>query len=319
MAVAPRDVLGVEAAAVLAAADRLDETAFARAVDLLAGTTGTVHVLGSGKSGIIGRKLASTLSSTGTPAGFLHPSDAMHGDLGVVREGDVAVALSNSGESEEVLAALPYLAARDVAVVAVVGKLDSTLARRAQAVLDAGVDAEACPLGLAPTTSTTVALALCDALAVVVMEQKGLTAEDFARNHPSGRLGRRLTLVVRDLMRDDVVCVSPDDGFLHAVDAIGKGGVGAVPVVAEGQLAGIVTDGDVRRALERHALEDLGGLRVRSMMTPDPVTTAPDVLAYDALRLMEDRPSQITVLPVVDGGGAVRGVLRLHDLVRAGL
>lgn len=319
MAVAARDVLRVEAAGVQAAADRLDEAAFARAVDLLAGTIGTVHVLGSGKSGIIGRKLASTLSSTGTPAGFLHPSDAMHGDLGVVREGDVAVALSNSGESEEVLAALPYLAARGVPVVAVVGNLDSSLARRAQAVLDAGADAEACPLGLAPTTSTTVALALCDALAILVMQRKGVTAEGFAYNHPSGRLGRRLTLVVRDLMRDDVVCVFPEDGFLHAVDAIGKGGVGAVPVVADGLLFGIVTDGDVRRALERHALEDLGSLRVSNMMTAGPVTTSPDVLAYDALRLMEDRPSQITVLPVVDSDGAVHGVLRLHDLVRAGL
>lgn len=319
MAVAARDVLRLEAAALQAAADRLDEAAFTRAVDLVAGTSGTVHVLGSGKSGLIGRKLASTLASTGTPAGFLHPSDAMHGDLGVVREGDVAIALSNSGESEEVLAALPYLAARGVPVIAVVGKLDSSLARRAQAVLDAGADAEACPLGLAPTTTTTVALAVCDALAVVVMQQKGVTAEDFARNHPSGRLGRRLTLAVQDLMRDDVVCVAPEDGFLHAVDAIGKGGVGAVPVVGDGLLVGIVTDGDVRRALERHALEDLGSLRVSSMMTAAPVTTAPEVLAYDALRLMEDRPSQITVLPVVDGRDAVRGVLRLHDLVRAGL
>lgn len=319
MPVAPRDVLRAEADAVLAAADRLDEAAFTQAVDLLAGTTGTVHVLGSGKSGIIGRKLASTLSSTGTPANFLHPSDAMHGDLGVVREGDIAVALSNSGESEEVLAALPYLVARSVPIIAVVGNLNSTLARRAQAVLDAAADVEACPLGLAPTTTTTVALALCDALAVGTMQQKGVTAEAFARNHPSGRLGRRLTLAVRDLMRDDVVCVSPGDGFLHAVDAIGKGGVGAVPVVADGVLAGIVTDGDVRRALERHQLDELGSLQVSSMMTAGPVTTAPDVLAYDALRLMEDRPSQITVLPVVEGDGAVRGVLRLHDLVRAGL
>jgi arabinose-5-phosphate isomerase len=313
------DVLRIEAQAVLEAADRLDVEAFATAVRLLRDTTGTVHVLGSGKSGIVGRKLASTLSSTGTPAAFLHPSDAMHGDLGAVVAGDVAVALSNSGETEEVLAALPYLLARGVPVIAVVGETGSTLARRATAVLDAHAAVEACPLGLAPTTSTTVALALCDALAVVVMQEKGVTQDAFARNHPSGRLGRRLTLTVRDLLRDDVAPVSPDDGFLDVVDAIGKGGVGAAPVVELAALAGIVTDGDVRRALERHALEDLRELRVRTMMTSSPVTTSPDALAYDAMRLMEDRPSQITVLPVVDADGGVLGVLRLHDLVRAGL
>lgn len=313
------DVLRIEAQAVLAAADRLDLKAFATAVALLRDTSGTVHVLGSGKSGIVGRKLASTLSSTGTPAAFLHPSDAMHGDLGAVLEGDVAVALSNSGETEEVLAALPYLLARGVPVIAIVGQPHSTLARKATAVLDARADVEACPLGLAPTTSTTVALALCDALAVVVMQKKGVTQDAFARNHPSGRLGRRLTLRVRDLMRDDVPAMAPQDGFLDVVDAIGKGGVGAAPVVEDGRLTGIVTDGDIRRALERHALEDLRELRVQMMMTGSPVTTTADTLAYEAMRLMEDRPSQITVLPVVDEDGGLVGVLRLHDLVRAGL
>lgn len=313
------DVLRIEAQAVLAAADRLDPDAFAAAVALLRDTTGTVHVLGSGKSGIVGRKLASTLSSTGTPAAFLHPSDAMHGDLGAVLEGDVAVALSNSGETEEVLAALPYLLARGVPLIAIVGQPDSTLARKATAVLDARADVEACPLGLAPTTSTTVALALCDALAVVVMQEKGVTQDAFARNHPSGRLGRRLTLRVRDLLRDDVAAVSPQDSFLAVVDAIGKGGVGAAPVVEAGLLTGIVTDGDIRRALERHALEDLRELRVQTMMTRSPVTTTADTLAFQAMRLMEDRPSQISVLPVVDDGNGLVGVLRLHDLVRAGL
>lgn len=313
------DVLRAEGTALLRAADGAAQERFEAAVGLLVSAR-LVHVVGTGKSGIIARKLAATLSSTGTPAGFLHPSDALHGDIGTVCEGDVVVALSNSGETEEVLAVLPFIAARRVPVVAVVGNQTSTLARRAEVVLDAGIDHEACPLRLAPTTSTTVALAVCDALAVLVMQEKGVTAEGFAYNHPSGRLGRRLTLTVRDLMLDPpVVCVEPNDALFDVVSAIGKGGAGAVPVVEHGSLVGIVTDGDLRRALSRSGVEAISELRADVLMTRSPVTTAPDALAYDALRLMEERPSQISVLPVVSEHGSVEGLLRLHDLVRAGL
>lgn len=312
------EVLRIEAAALSDLAARVDDAQYAEAVRLLS-RAGTVHVLGSGKSGIIGRKLAATLTSTGTRANFLHPSDALHGDLGLVVTGDAAVALSNSGETEEVLSLLPYLAARSVPVIAVVGNTSSTLARRAAAILDARADVEACALQLAPTSSTTVALAVCDALAVLLMQDKGITSADFAGNHPSGRLGRRLTLTVRDLMlQDAAVCVEPDDGLFDVVAAIGKGGAGAAPVTSDGELVGIVTDGDVRRALERTSVDALAGLRVRQLMTPSPVRTSCDSLAYDALRLMEDRPSQIGVLPVLEGNRLV-GLLRLHDLVRAGL
>lgn len=320
MAHSAADVLRIEAAALASAAERCDVDAYARAAALIAGASGRVHVIGSGKSGIVARKAAATLNSTGTPATFLHPADALHGDLGVVAGGDVAVALSNSGETDEVLALLPYLAARGVPVVAVVGNASSSLARRAAAVLDAVVEEEACALGLAPTASTTLAMAVCDALAVLVMQEKGVTAEGFASNHPSGRLGRRLTLTVQDLMLDrGVAAVRPDDSFLDVVGAIGKSGAGAAPVVEGRHLVGIVTDGDVRRTLERTAVDELSGLLVRHLMTSDPSTTTGDRLAYEALRVMEDRPSQITVLPVVDADGDLLGLLRLHDLVRAGL
>ena len=321
MTTSPAEVLRLEADALLAAAERLSGEAFQRAVDVLLAAPGTVHVTGAGTSGVVARKLAATLTSTGTPASFLHPGDALHGGLGLVREADVAIAISNSGETDEVLALLPYLHARDVQVVCVVGNSASTLALRSAAVLDARADAEACPLNLAPTCSTTVALAVCDALAIAVMGAKGITSTTFARNHPSGRLGRRLSLRVSDLMvtATAVPALLPDDALLEAVKAIGKGGLGASPVVDAGRLVGIVTDGDVRRAIEHG---DDGGLLqtpVRKIMTPGPVQTAPTSLAYDALRLMEDRPSQITVLPVVTATGEVVGMLRLHDLVRAGL
>jgi arabinose-5-phosphate isomerase len=319
MSTSAAEVLRAESAALAEAAERVDEAQYSAAARVLLDAR-RVHVVGSGKSGIIGRKLAATLTSTGTPADFLHPADALHGDIGAVSPGDAVVALSNSGETEEVLALLPYLAARGVPVVAVVGNGSSTLARRGAAVLDARADVECCPLQLAPTTSTTVALAVCDALAIQVMQAKGITAEAFASNHPSGRLGRRLTLTVSDLMLEaPVVPVEPDDGLFDVVAAIGKGGAGAAPVVEDRVLVGIITDGDVRRALNRSDVDSLPALRARDLMTSSPVTTTGETLAYDALRLMEDRPSQIGVLPVVSSNGTPTGLLRLHDLVRAGL
>ncbi|HLL73705.1 MAG TPA: KpsF/GutQ family sugar-phosphate isomerase [Pyrinomonadaceae bacterium] len=315
------ELLRLEAAAIEACAARLDPAQVSRAVELLAACKGKVVMIGVGKSGLVARKVAATLTSTGTVSVYLHPSDGLHGDLGMVTPEDVAVILSNSGETDELTAVLPYLKRRGVPVVAVVGKLDSTLARAASAVLDARVDEEACPFNLAPTASTTVALAVGDAVAVTLMQLKGLTPDDFAFNHPAGRIGKRLNLRVEDLMHGGAEnpTVGPAASWLEVVRSITRGGLGAVNVVGDGgRLAGVITDGDLRRAVERTDPRELSNLRAESFMTRDPITVAPAELAYDALRLMEDRPSQISVLPVVEAGRCV-GLLRLHDIVRSGL
>lgn len=316
------DLLRLEAEAIQQAALRLNPTEVERALNLLAACEQKVVLIGVGKSGVIAQKIAATMTSTGTIAVYLHPSDALHGSLGIITPGDVVVALSNSGESDEVVAMLPFLKHRQVPIIAIVGNLESTLARRADVILNASVDHEACPLNLTPTTSTTVALAIGDALAMTLMQTKGLTSEGFAANHPSGRLGRRLTLKVSDLMQCDArnPIVSIDAQLLQVVQAISKGGLGAVSVVDKaGHLLGVITDGDVRRALERSKIADLETLHSRDIMTPDPVVASPDLLAYSALQLMEDRPSQIAVLPVVDEERRCVGLIRLHDIVRSGL
>jgi arabinose-5-phosphate isomerase len=277
---------------------------------------------GVGKSGFIARKIAATLTSMGTRSVFLHPSDALHGDLGIVSPEDVVVLLSSSGETEEMIAMLPYLKHRAVPLIAIVGNLQSTLAREAEVVLNASVDKEVCPLNLAPTTSTTVALALGDALAVTLMQIKGLTPDDFALTHPAGRLGKRLSLRVCDLMHagSNNPTVAPGASWLEVVTSITRGGLGAVNVVSEsGELAGIITDGDLRRAIQQIGPGELEALKAKTFMTREPVTVEPDQLAYDALQLMENRPSQISVLPVVDGARRCVGLLRLHDVVRSGL
>lgn len=307
-----------EAEAIVAASRRLDHAAARSALDMVLGARGKVIVTGVGKSGVIAEKIAQTMTSTGTMAVFLHPTDALHGSLGVVAAGDVVIALSNSGETDELIALLPSLAGRDVPLIAIVGNMDSTLARSAAAAIDASVDKEACPLNLAPTASTTVALAIGDAIAMTLMEAKGLSAADFAANHPAGRLGKRLTLRVVDLMHASPE-VSPTDTWLGVVKAISDSGLGAVNVVDGGKLVGIVTDGDLRRTIERTSPEDLTSLDAGRMMTAGPISTSPDTLAFDALRLMEDRPSQISVLPVVETDGRCVGMLRLHDIIRSGL
>ena len=312
------ETMRIEASAIENAASRLSPAEVDRALSLLVACQGKVVVTGVGKSGVIAQKIAQTLTSTGTMAIYVHPSDALHGGLGVVATGDVVVALSNSGETDELLAIMPSLKQRGVSLISIAGNIDSTLARLADAVLDASVDKEACPLNLAPTASTTVALAIGDALAMAVMEAKGLSSEDFAVNHPAGQLGKRLTLRVADLMHPSP-SVSPASGWLDVVKAISQHGLGAVNVVDDiGSLLGIVTDGDLRRTIERTATEQLASLKADVMMTAGPISVAPDMLAFDALRVMEDRPSQISVLPVVDGGVCV-GLLRLHDIVRSGL
>ena len=316
------ELLVHEAAAIERAARRIEPEKLQVAVTLLAGCQGKVILTGIGKSGFIARKIAATLTSTGTRAVFLHPSDALHGDLGILDSPDVVVLLSNSGETDEILGMLPYLKHRNVPIIAIVGNVNSTVARNADAVLDASVDRETCPFNLAPTASTTVALAIGDALALTVMQIKKLTPEDFALNHPAGRLGKRLTLRVADLMKQgaDNPIVSPSASWLEVVSAITRGGLGAVNVVQDdGVLAGIITDGDLRRAIQKSKRADLENLSAELFMTSKPVTVRPGELAYTALQLMENRPSQISVLPVVDDEVRSVGLLRLHDLVRSGL
>lgn len=316
------NLLRMESEAIAQTASRIAPAEVARAIEILAACRGKVVLLGVGKSGIIAQKIAATMTSTGTAAIYLHPSDALHGGLGIVSSDDVVLALSNSGETDEVISMLPHLVHRRVPIIALVGNLHSTLARRADVVLDASVDQEACPLNMAPTTSTTVALAVGDALAVVLMQVKGLTTDDFAQNHPAGRLGKRLTLKVADLMHsdDDNPTISSDAPWMEVIAAISRSGLGAVNVVDDaGRLLGIITDGDLRRTIQRINHAELETLTSSMMMTRDPVVAQPELLAYDALRLMEDRPRQISVLPVVTDESFCVGLIRIHDIVRSGL
>jgi arabinose-5-phosphate isomerase len=316
------NLLHLESKAIAQTATRLDQDQVERGIELLAGCKGKVVTLGVGKSGIIAQKIAATMTSTGTAALHLHPSDALHGGIAIVSSEDVVIVLSNSGETDEIIEMLPYLKRRQVPIIAIVGNLNSTLAHRADAVLDASVDQEACPLNLAPTTSTTVALAIGDALAMTLMSVKGLTPEDFAVNHPGGRLGKRLTLRVADLMHSGArnPTIKVGSTWIEVVRAISAGGLGAVNVVdAQAHLVGVITDGDLRRAIQRLDHAALENLTCAEIMTRNPVVAEPELLAYDALQLMEDRPSQISVLPVVDGNGVCVGLIRLHDIVRSGM
>jgi arabinose-5-phosphate isomerase len=316
------ELLRHEAAAINNTAERLQPKQVKRAIEMLAGCVGKVVLTGIGKSGFIARKIAATLTSTGTRAVFLHASDALHGDLGILDKSDVVLLVSNSGETDEVIAMLPYLKHRNVPLISIVGNLASTLAGNSDVVLDASVDKETCPFNLAPTASTTVALAIGDALALTVMQIKGLTLEDFALNHPAGRLGKRLSLKVSDLMHsgDRNPILSPATSWLEVVSSITRGGLGAVNVVNdELVLVGIITDGDLRRVIQKSNPADLINLSAESFMTQNPVTVSPNELAYTALQVMENRPSQISVLPVIDTNHLCVGLLRLHDLVRSGL
>ncbi|HVG38505.1 MAG TPA: KpsF/GutQ family sugar-phosphate isomerase [Pyrinomonadaceae bacterium] len=316
------DLLRLEAEAIARAARRLRPADVESAVEILGACAGKIVLVGVGKSGIIAQKIAATMTSTGTVAVYLHPSDALHGGLGMVGAGDAVIVLSNSGETAEIITMMPYLHSRGVAVIAVVGNLQSTLAREADVALDASVDQEACPLGLAPTTSTTVALAIGDALAMTLMRARGLTLEDFAVNHPAGQLGKRLTLRVGDLMHRGAAnpVIKASAPWLEIIQAISGGGLGAVSVVDDDHhLLGVITDGDLRRALQKSRGADLEALCGAMIMTAGPVTVTAETLAYEALHLMEDRPSQISVLPVIDEENKCIGLLRLHDVVRSGL
>lgn len=309
--------LKIEAQAVAALAPRLDAS-FPAACRICLACQGRVVVTGMGKSGHIARKIAATLASTGSPAFFLHPAEAVHGDLGMITRTDVLLAISNSGETPELVLLLPHLKRLAVPLVALVGKLDSTLGRSAAVALDVSVPEEACPLNLAPTASTTATLALGDALAVAVLEARGFTPQDFARSHPGGALGRQLLLHVEDMMRTGsaVPRVSPDDPLGKGLIEMSRKGLGMTVVVdATDQILGVFTDGDLRRALDKRI--DVHQTTMRAVMTPNCKTIGPRALAAEAVHLMELH--RITALPVADPHGRILGALNVHDLFRAGV
>ena len=310
-----REVLQIEAQAVEALSDRLGQ-GFVTACHLVLACTGRVVVSGIGKSGHIARKLAATLASTGTPAFFVHPAEASHGDLGMVTQADVFIALSNSGKTEELLAIVAPVKRQGARVIAITGNPDSPLARQSDAHLDARVDKEACPLNLAPTASTTAALALGDALAVALLDARGFGAADFARSHPGGSLGRQLLTHVSDVMRtgDAVPSVLRGASLPAAILEVTRKRMGMTTVLeTDGRLAGLFTDGDLRRVLERTT--DLGALCIDEVMSIRPTTITPDSLAVEAVHIMEER--RINQLPVIDATRKVVGVLHLHDLLLA--
>jgi arabinose-5-phosphate isomerase len=307
-----RRVLRLEATSIRDAADRLDAS-FGRAVELLAGARGRVIVSGVGKSGLIARKLAATFTSTGTAASYLHPIDSLHGDLGIVGRDDVAIVLSKSGESADLFGLLGSLQRLAVPIIAITGGADSALARVAQVVLDGTVTEEACPHDLAPTSSTTVALALGDALAVALLEVKGFRREDFAALHPGGSLGRKLLLRVGDVMIQPGRPLGPEATMRDAVVSLAHDR-GLAMVVTGERLAGVLTTGDLTRLAERDP--DFLGRSAVEIMTRSPKTAAPDDLAAAAVATMERHG--VIVLPVVEDGGRVVGVVHLHDLLRAG-
>ena len=307
-----RRVLRLEAGAVSALADRLDER-FDQAVRLLAAASGRVIVSGVGKSGLVARKIAATLTSTGTPASYLHPIDSLHGDLGIVGRNDVAIVLSKSGESQDLFGLVGSLQRLGVPIIAITGAPDSPLARVATVVLDGSVAEEACPHDLAPTASTTAALAVGDALAVVLLELKGFRREDFAVLHPGGSLGRRLLLQVRDVMLPPGRILPPDATMREAVVSLARDR-GLAMVGTDGRLTGVLTTGDLTRMAERDP--DFLGRPVSQVMTRSPKTTRPDDLAAAAVGTMER--NGVIVLPVISDGGKIEGVVHLHDLMRAG-
>lgn len=310
-----RQTFDIEAAAVQGLSARIGAE-FAAAVQAILSSHGRVVVMGMGKSGHIGRKVASTLASTGTPALFVHPAEASHGDLGMITAADVVLALSNSGESEEITALLPTLRRLQVTVVALTGNVKSALAQHASYVLDTSVEQEACPLNLAPTASTTAQLAMGDALAVALLDARGFKPEDFARSHPGGSLGRKLLTHVSDVMRSgaDVPAVAPDASLSDLMREMSAKGLGASAVVDEaGSAIGIFTDGDLRRLIEGGA--DLRALKARDVMHAGPRTVAADALAAEAVALMEQH--RITSVLVADTQGKLCGALNTNDLMRA--
>ncbi|MDE2449731.1 MAG: KpsF/GutQ family sugar-phosphate isomerase [Gammaproteobacteria bacterium] len=312
-----RRALAIEARAVEALVARLDDR-FAAACRVCLQCQGRVVVTGMGKSGHVARKIAATLASTGTPAFFLHPAEAGHGDLGMITRGDAVLALSNSGETPELLLLLPHLKRLAVPLIVMAGKTDSTLGRAATVVIDVSVPEEACPLNLAPTASTTATLAMGDALAVTVLGARGFTKQDFARSHPGGTLGRQLLLHVEQIMRtgEALPRVGPQTRLGEGLLEMSRKGLGMTVVVDDGnRILGVFTDGDLRRALDRQV--DIHGAAMSEMMTSPCKSIAPQALAAEAVHLMEVH--RITALPVADEQGRLVGALNVHDLFRAGV
>ena len=309
---AGRRVLEIEAAEISRLATRLDG-AFERAIQLILTCSGRVIVSGLGKSGHVGRKIAATLASTGTPSYFVHAAEAVHGDLGMITGEDVLIAISNSGEGDELLTIVPLFKRLGGKLVAITGNVDSSLALEADVHLDAHVEREACPLNLAPTASTTVALALGDALAVALLEARGFGADDFARSHPGGSLGRKLLTHVSDVMRADIARISSDTSVPLALAAMTKGGMGMVVIHTGEAIVGIFTDGDLRRAMEKFG--DLRNVPVGDVMTRDPRTIEPQRLAVEAVQMMDEH--KINQLLVVDAKDGLVGALNMHDLFQA--
>ena len=310
-------VLEIEVRAIAGLLERLDHR-FTEAVDLLYRCAGKVVVSGMGKSGLIGQKIAATLASTGTPAFFLHPAEGTHGDLGMLARRDALIAISNSGETEEVLKLLPFVKRLNIPVVAMTGRVQSTLAKNSEVVLDVSVGEEACPMGLAPTASTTATLAMGDALAIALLQKRGFREEDFAQFHPGGTLGRRLLLKVRDLMHggDAVPRVTQQTSAREAILVMTTKKLGMTTVVDEaGRLLGVITDGDLRRFLERGA--DLAKAKAGDLASKNPKTIGPDELAAGAVRIMEE--CSITSLVVLEESRQIVGVIHLHDLLKSGI
>lgn len=313
-----RQVLDIEAKAILSLKDRLDES-FERAVGVLDACHGRIIVTGMGKSGLIGRKIAATLASIGAPSAFLHPAEGIHGDLGMLSRGDAVMALSNSGETNELLAIIPAIKRLELPLIALTGNTRSSLAKESDVVLDVSVAEEACPLALAPTSSTTAALALGDALAMALLEHRGVQPDDFARYHPGGALGRRLLLTVEQVMHrgEHVPAVGPDTLLRDVIYEISSKKLGITCVVdGSGCLLGVVTDGDLRRVLQLGG-DNLLQRAAKAVMTARPKTVSKSALAAEALAVMER--FSITALVVADSAGKVEGVIHLHDLLKAGI
>jgi arabinose-5-phosphate isomerase len=313
-----KDILKIEADAVRALIDRIDES-FSEAVDLMYSCMGKVIVTGMGKSGLIGKKIAATLASTGTPALFMNPAEGSHGDVGMVSKGDVVLALSNSGDTEEIIRILPTLKRLDIKIIGMTGNSQSVLARAADVSLDVSVQEEACPMGLAPTASTTAALAMGDALAITLLNKREFSEEDFALFHPGGSLGRRLLLTVEDLMHagGNIPAVHPDTLMKEAIFEISSRRLGITSVLDENRkLLGVITDGDLRRGLEKWG-EDFFSLKAGDVMTHRPKTIRKNMLAAKAMSVMEKY--SITVLVVADDEDNIDGIIHLHDLLKAGI
>ncbi len=312
-----RMVIRVESEAVARLAERID-TCFADACGMILSCTGRVVVVGIGKSGHIAGKLASTLASTGTPSFFVHPGEASHGDLGMITPVDLVIAISNSGETPEILTILPIIKRMEIGLIALVGNTRSTIARQASVALSTGVEQEACPHNLAPTASTTAALAMSDALAIAVLQSRGFTKQDYARSHPGGILGKRLLLYVDDIMQqgEAVPLVNENDLLRDALIEMSSKSLGMTGVTdTAGKLVGVFTDGDLRRTLNQNV--DVQTCVIKEVMTPDPITLTRDTLAAEAVQIME--ANSINGFFVLDDQGCVQGALNMHDLLRAGV